>query len=287
MTRRTSFVAAGLVLLVLATAAIFWYLRQQPEALPELPPAEPAAAVPAAPPTAPVAAAPASAPIEHPIEAVAAEASGAAEAGGLEDMLIALFGRKAVVSRLQLDDFAHRVVATVDNLPRERAATRLWPVNPAEGRFTVQQAKGEDVVDPDNGQRYAPYVAMLEAVDLRQAALVYKRLYPELQSAYQELGYPNGYFNDRLVQVVDHLLAAPEPEGLLHVRLPEFKGTVQPARPWVLYEYTDPALESLSSGQKIMVRMGTVNERRVKARLREWRRIIAAARPAAPAASTP
>ena len=51
---------------------------------------------------------------------------------------------------------------------------------------------------------------------------------------------------------------------------------MQPARPWVLYEYDDPALQPLSAGQKILVRMGTANERRVKAKLTELRRLVTA-----------
>ncbi len=39
-------------------------------------------------------------------------------------------------------------------------------------------------------------------------------------------------------------------------------------------EFADPALEALSSGQKIMLRDGPVNERRLKARLPEFRRAI-------------
>jgi len=44
----------------------------------------------------------------------------------------------------------------------------------------------------------------------------------------------------------------------------------------VLYEFDDPQLESLTAGQKILVRMGLDNERRVKARLAELRGLIAA-----------
>ena len=50
-------------------------------------------------------------------------------------------------------------------------------------------------------------------------------------------------------------------------------------QPKVLYEYADPALESLSAGQKALVRMGPDNEAKVKAKLRELRRMIAAQRP--------
>ena len=38
---------------------------------------------------------------------------------------------------------------------------------------------------------------------------MYKQYYPLFQQAYVDLGYPEGYFNDRLVEVIDHLLATP------------------------------------------------------------------------------
>ncbi|MNT94879.1 hypothetical protein D3C72_2366490 [compost metagenome] len=41
------------------------------------------------------------------------------------------------------------------------------------------------------------------------------------------------------------------------------------------YEFVDPALESLSSGQKILVRMGPANEVRAKALIRDLRKRLA------------
>jgi hypothetical protein len=46
----------------------------------------------------------------------------------------------------------------------------------------------------------------------------------------------------------------------------------------VRYEFTDPALESLSAGQKIMVRIGATHERRLKAWLSGFRQAIATPR---------
>ena len=104
---------------------------------------------------------------------------------------------------------------------------------------------------------------------------LYARLYPLFQQAYEELGYPKRYFNDRLVAVLDHLLQAPEPQGPLRVKLTPVNTEVTNLRPWVRYEYVDPALESLSSGQKIMVRMGPANELRAKALIRDLRKRVA------------
>ena len=121
---------------------------------------------------------------------------------------------------------------------------------------------GDDlVISADNRERYAPYVTLPEAVDIRYLAALYARFYPLFQQAYQELGYPQGYFNDRLVAVLDHLLATSEPAGPLHV--------IQSKE---LYQFANPELERLSAGQKILVRMGPDNAVRIKARLREFRR---------------
>jgi hypothetical protein len=191
---------------------------------------------------------------------------------GLED----LFGLKTVQSMFRLDDFPRRLVATIDNLGRSHASAALWPVNPVGDRFIVEEREGATFIGADNGLRYTPYVLLLETVDLRQAVGIYARIYPSLQRAYEELGYPGNYLNDRLVEVIDLLLATPENDAPIQVRLPAIEGPLRPERPWVLYEFVDPNLQSLSSGQRALVRMGWVNERRIKTRLAEVRRLVTA-----------
>jgi len=237
-------------------------------------PAEPplAASAPvamSAPAQAPAASEPA---IRYPIEAASAPVTGPGDA---EQVLAEVFGAKPVRSMFQLQDFARRFVATVDNLGRAQAPSGLWPVNPAAGRFTVERRGDAQVLAADNAQRYTPYVLLLENVDMTALAAAYIRLYPSLQQAYEELGYPGRYFNDRLVQVIDLLLATPTPEAAPKMHLPTIATPEQPKRPWVLYEFDDPALQSLSSGQRVLLRMGPVNERRVKAKVSEFRRLIA------------
>ena len=129
---------------------------------------------------------------------------------------------------------------------------------------TVGRA-GEQRFAAENAARYAPFVRGLEAIDTARLGALYSRFYPLFQQAYVELGYPGKYFNDRLVEVIDHLLEAPE------LREPPAL-TVR----HVLLEYADPELESRSAGQKLMMRMGRDNEARVKAKLKEIRARVAA-----------
>ena len=136
------------------------------------------------------------------------------------------------------------------------------------GRFGVERRDDVESIAAGNADRYAAFLTFVESVEPRRAASVYRTLYPEFQQAYEELGYPGRYFNDRLVEVIDLLLATPEPAVAPRVHLPPINGPVRPERPWVLYEFDDPALDRLASGQKMLLRMGPAAERRLKARLR-------------------
>lgn len=266
------YTVAALAALGLLAATVWWW-RQEPSPAPALtiptPPAAPVASAPLTPPASQPA-------VRYPVETAVVTTEAAPPPALVDDVLTELFGRKAVQSMFQLPDFPRRFVATVDNLGRSHAPAIIWPLNPAEGRFSVKTAAGSSVIDPDNGLRYTAHVLMLETVDLRQAAAAYTRLYPGFQQAYEDLGFPKKYFNDRLVEVIDQLLATPEVNGPIKVHLQTIQGPLQPERPWVLYEFDDPALNALSSGQRILLRMGPVNERRVKARLAEFRRLITA-----------
>ena len=280
---KTAIAAAGLGLTALIGLGAWWWHGQRQ--LPAPGPAvleRPAATPPLAAPTpAPIAQAASESAIRHPLDlpAAAASAPRAASVIDVGVVLSELFGRKSALGMFQLDDFARRVVATVDNLGRAHAPSRLWPVNPTEGKFLTERQGDSEVISADNGLRYTPYVLLIETVDLRQVVAAYLKLYPQLQTAYEELGYPRRYFNDRLVEVLDQLIATPDIDAAPKVRLPVINGPVQPQRPWVLYEFADPALQSLSAGQRILLRTGPVNERRLKARLAELRRLLATGAP--------
>jgi len=194
--------------------------------------------------------------------------------------LIDLAGRDGVLGFLQLDGFVRRVVATVDNLDRPHAPSRVWPVNPTAGRFTTVDLSGIERIAPDNAQRYDAFVQFVESVDMARAAALYRWMYPLFQRSYEELGYPGKYFNDRLVKVIDHLLAARPPTQPVQVTLLEIKGPVASQRPWVHYRFTDPALEQASAGHKLLMRMGPDNQVRLQARLAEFRQaLVSGAKP--------
>lgn len=265
------------VLLLLAGAAGWWYWSNRAPAEPPPVASAPQTPVPDEPPPPPQPTGP-----QNPVDALAEPdtklpALNDADARVTGD-LNQLLGKKSVASFLQVDGFVRRVVATTDNLTGEQAPSRIWPVQPTAEHFRVQGGAAADsvkTISPDNAARYTPFVQFAESINTARAVALYAKLYPLFQSAYEELGYSGRYFNDRLVAVIDHLMKAPEPAQPPQVKLTDVKGVVTSERPWVRYEFVDPELESLSSGQKIMVRMGPANERRLKAKLAEFRQALA------------
>ena len=177
--------------------------------------------------------------------------------------LVGLVGERAFAQWWVPESIIRRIVVTVDNLPRARMSAQSRPVRSAPGSFLTEGNGDARTIAADNAARYAPYVDMVRKLDIAKLAALYRRNYALFQQAYEELGYPHGYFNDRLVQAIDDLLAAPEVSAPIALVQPE-----------VMYRYADPQLGALSAGQKILVRMGGENAAVVKAKLRELRHAV-------------
>ena len=186
----------------------------------------------------------------------------------LLEALTGFFGQKAVQEFFDVKEAVRRFVVTVDNLPRKQVPLRYRLFKPVAGQF-LATGEGEDyLTNPDNYRRYKSYVLLADAVGAKKLVAVYTRFYPLFQQEYMNLGYPKSYFNDRLVETIDDLLAAPE-----------IPGRIKLVRPKVMHLFADLALEELSGGQKIMIRMGVENSTLIKARLREIRQELTSQAP--------
>jgi hypothetical protein len=171
-----------------------------------------------------------------------------------------LIGKAAVKQFIQPQEIVRRIVVTVDNIPRSVISAQLMPTTPVQGKFRTT-GKGDNLtMSALNTERYTPFVRLLETVDAKKLTDVYIHYYPLFQKAYRDLGYPKGYFNDRLVAVIDHVLEAPQSDGPIALE-----------QPHVFYKFVDPELESLSAGHKLMLRVGNDNAARIKKKLREIR----------------
>jgi hypothetical protein len=253
-------VGVAALIFVLAAGGVY-YLKSRNAPLPAAPSAAPS--------TAPAVGEPA---IAHPLPG----ASGNAAASGplpdlpnsdspLRDALAQLAGAEAVKDYLVPEDVIRKMVVTIDNLPRQKIAVDKRPTNAIAGSFAADGDELQATLNQRNFERYKPLVAVVRKLDAQQLGALYIHYYPLFQQSYQNLGYPNGYFNDRLVEVIDVMLATPEP-----------KGPIKLVRPNVMYTFADPALEARPAGQKLLIRMGPENAQAIKAKLTELRSVITA-----------
>lgn len=183
--------------------------------------------------------------------------------GPLLESLSQLVSTEKFRSLFNLTNIVRRFVTTVDNLSRKNIPQKYLITKPVSGRFVTRSEADVVYLDKKNYSRYQPLISLLDSLDLEKLVAVYIHFYPLFQEAYEDLGYPSAYFNDRLIKVIDQLVATPE------IRTP-----VKLVRPRILFQYADPELEQLSSGQKILIRIGPDNAGKVKESLQRVRKLL-------------
>ena len=175
----------------------------------------------------------------------------------LQQTLSGMLIEQKLLALLHLKNFIQRFVVTVDTMTADELSPHHLPASPPKGNF--QATDGH--ISPHNANRYTPYLQLVESIGIETAVLIYVRYYELFQQAYRQLGAPQAHFNDRFVEVIDHLLETPE-----------VKEPIAVVQPLIIYKYSDPELEKLSSGQKLLLRIGEENRIRVKGLLRELRK---------------
>ena len=164
-----------------------------------------------------------------------------------------------------LQEQARRLVITVDNLPREHVPSQLRVTRGVPELLRVKKEGETITLDPSNYERYDRIISYVEKMDARKIGRLYAKFYPLLQRTYEETGFPEERFHDRVLAALDDMMDAPRPTGPIRL-----------VQPKVLYRFEDDHLESLSAGQKIMIRVGPDNAARLRKVLARVRAAIAA-----------
>ena len=168
--------------------------------------------------------------------------------------------KPSLLKLLMLENFIQRLVVSIDNLPEKRLPRVHSPLVAPSGRFIASGTTEAPQTSTRNHTRYNAHLELLESLDQQRVVKIYAHFYPLFQTAFEQLGYKNAYFNDRLIYVIDHLLETPNPPEPLLL-----------AQPSVLHTYADPLLEELSAGQKILLRIGPEQRKKVLNSLKGYR----------------
>jgi len=168
-----------------------------------------------------------------------------------------LSSRPELAKWLLTKDIIRKFVAAVDNIANGQSPRKnIDFFNP--GKFFPLKKEGVCYLDPDGFKRYSPVANVFSSLDSEGCIRLYRQLKPTVQEAYKDLGYPDTDFNVTLFQAMDELMKVPiiEEDVALEEKL-------------MSYVMVDPELEKMSEAQKHLFRMGPVNIRKIKAKLKE------------------
>ncbi|GIU03601.1 DUF3014 domain-containing protein [Shewanella glacialipiscicola] len=176
----------------------------------------------------------------------------------VQQKVLALINNNVVASSLVQQDLARQFVVFVDNLAQGELTRKVSPIKGPEKQFTVSEITNKVYLNPEGFHRYDAYVDSIVKMDEQSLMATYKQMTPMLEEAFSELGYSNAKFNDRMLQAIKLLLAAPIIEDPIEL------SSIS-----VNYQFVDPNLEALPSAQKLLIRMGPENTRKLKVALRK------------------
>lgn len=171
-----------------------------------------------------------------------------------------------LVELLVPDNLISNFVVFIDNAARGEIVRNFSPAKEPKGKFQATLIPGPDLtyrLDPKSYERFDGYANLLAGLPLEQSLQLFDTIEPLLKEAYRELGYGDDDFNDKLVQTIDLLLETPVVEGEVILKSPA-----------VVYQFNDPALENLLPLQKLLLRMGPENQKKVQAKLREFKEAL-------------
>jgi len=165
-----------------------------------------------------------------------------------------------VAAWLATNDLIRNFTVVVTNIADGHGPAKQLRALKPQGLFKTTSRGGQIEVDPGSYQRYSSIAMAAASVDASGAARLYATLKPRIEEAHRELGNPDPSFDQTLQRAIVVLLQTPSPQAPI---------LLQPATKGIGYEYHDGKLESLTSAQKQLLRMGPANTFIVQAKLRD------------------
>jgi hypothetical protein len=161
-----------------------------------------------------------------------------------------------VAAWLATDGLIRNFTVVVGNVADGRTPAKQLAVLKPKGPFLTRREGGGLRLDPASYARYDQLADAVASIDPQAAARVYTTLKPRLEEAHRELGATDP-FDRTLEEAIVRLVTTPT---AIDSRL-ETKGAEA-------YRYADPRLESMTDAQKLLLRMGPANARKVQEKLK-------------------
>jgi len=169
--------------------------------------------------------------------------------------------RKELLKLVIDEDMIRRFVVFTDNFAQGTLAYEHSPFTLPKSKFSPNSNVDSSVNDKSamsantwqwnesSTKRFNLYVDLLRSMDSENLVLWYHEMKPLIDEAYAELGYGDEDFTNTLQDAITRVL---------DMELPS-KEKMQLTRPSVMYQFSDPALESLPETDKLLLRLGKDN----------------------------
>jgi hypothetical protein len=187
----------------------------------------------------------------------------------LRALLGALSSHPDLARWLATDDLIRQMANGLDRVARGQNPARDVATLRPKGEFHAVRRGRVTTIDPASFRRYDNLARLVQSLDPKAVAEVYRTIYPRLDEAYRAQGRAEGHVDAAVVAALQLLIDTPIPDEPIAV-VPGQGAT---------FAFADQRYERLTPAQKQLLRMGPENARRVQARLREIREAIAATRP--------
>jgi len=161
-----------------------------------------------------------------------------------------------VAAWLATDGLIRNFTVVVGNVADGRSPAKQLGVLKPKAPFRKRREADGLHIDPAGYARYNDLANAVDSIDPQAAARVYTTLKPRLEEAHRELGETEP-FDRTLEEAIVRLVTTPT---AIDSRL-ETKGAEA-------YRYVDPRLESMTEAQKLLLRMGPANARKVQDKLK-------------------
>lgn len=146
-----------------------------------------------------------------------------------------------------------KVVRAVNAIEQGKLVSKHRPIEMPSQSFKSEKTAKSLRISPQNYLRYTPYIDLLEELGTDKIVTAYNFHYPAMSEAFAQLGVPSSDFRNVTKQVLETMLATPEIEGDLAL-----------SQKSVMFEFKDAELEALPAAQKLLLRMGPENRKRLK-----------------------
>jgi hypothetical protein len=235
-------VAIAAVIVAGSALALWWTIRERPEAATPIPTAATNAAVAS------------HRPNRQPVDLPALDASDAA----VREMAAFLSRHPLFERLLATKDLMRNTALVVEQIGDGKTPVDPLAVLRPSTRLTILGAESGRI-DPQSYARWTPATQALTSIHPKDAAQLYVNVKRLLDDAYRDLGHPNANFDDAIVAAMQMLISTPTPPGDPELlRRPSY------------FEHVDPVLVALRPVQKEFLLLGPGNRRQIAVWMRAF-----------------